>query len=584
MSQRPAVSFRPAPAPHAGAPPEPALRPAPVPGLAPVAVVKFGSSLLKSPADAALAASELYRQVRAGRKVVAVVSALGGQTDRLLAEARALGLDHDNDLLPGYVASGEEKAARLVALACHAIGLEAAALSVRELGLIAEGPLEAAEPIALNRPRLRAALGEHEVVVVPGFAGVRPDGRVALLGRGGSDLSAVFLAAELGCEEVLLCKDVDGLYAADPARAPGAARFERLSFEAALRLGGRVVQPRALELARARSLPIRVARPGGGRATVVGLETAPAALAPAAPRLRIAVAGCGVVGAGVVERVLADDRFELVGVLVRDPAKPRDAALPEGVLTADPQALFDRAPEVIVDALSERDAGHALSLRALKAGIDVASANKQAIAADPSALHAAAAASGARLAYSAAVGGGAMMIETARAARAAGPVRELEAVLNGTVNFLLHRMAEGAPFADALAEARAAGFAEEDPSADLEGFDALAKLNLLALEAFGRAPDRVERVDALSADAPPSPDARQIASLRLDGERLVGEIAIRPAARDLLLGRLKGERNALRLRGEGGVFTCKGRGAGRRPTTESVMADLYDHARARGRI
>ena len=83
-----------------------------------VVVLKFGSSILRSPAEAPLVASAVYGHVRAGRKVVAVVSAFGGATDRLLGEARALGLAHSNDLLPGYVALGEEKSAALVAIAC----------------------------------------------------------------------------------------------------------------------------------------------------------------------------------------------------------------------------------------------------------------------------------------------------------------------------------------------------------------------------------------------------------------------------------------------------------------------------------
>ena len=91
---------------------------APNPGAAAeVMVLKFGSSILRTQADAPAVASEVYGHVRAGRKVVAVVSAFGGATDRLLGEARALGLSHSNDLLPGYVALGEEKSAALVAIA-----------------------------------------------------------------------------------------------------------------------------------------------------------------------------------------------------------------------------------------------------------------------------------------------------------------------------------------------------------------------------------------------------------------------------------------------------------------------------------
>lgn len=123
---------------------DPSSQPAPE-----VVVLKFGSSILRSPAEAPLVASAVYGHVRSGRKVVAVVSAFGGATDRLLGEARALGLAHSNDLLPGYVALGEEKSAALVAIACDRIGLDACALSVRELGIVAEGEPEHSRPCGM---------------------------------------------------------------------------------------------------------------------------------------------------------------------------------------------------------------------------------------------------------------------------------------------------------------------------------------------------------------------------------------------------------------------------------------------------
>ncbi|TPW00815.1 MAG: aspartate/glutamate/uridylate kinase, partial [bacterium] len=162
--------------------------------------MKFGSSVLSGPADAPAVASDIYAEVRLGRRVVAVVSAFAGETDRLLGEARALGLAHDNPLLPAYVVQGEERAAALTALACDRVGLSATTLPVCELGIVAEGPAEHARPKALDRNALDRALDQHEVVVVPGFGALSPDGRVLLLGRGGSDLTALFLAAELGLD------------------------------------------------------------------------------------------------------------------------------------------------------------------------------------------------------------------------------------------------------------------------------------------------------------------------------------------------------------------------------------------------
>src|SRR5690606_27801156 len=196
-----------------------------------------------------------------------------------------------------------------------------------------------------------------------------------------------------------------------------------------------------------------------------------------------------------------DSRFEVVGVLVRDPKKPRDVECPAELFTADRAAFLSRDPHVVLEAMSEGQAGHDLIRAALETGLDVVSANKQAISLDPVGLNDLAWGTGARLAYSAAVGGGSPMIETLRAARAAGPIAGFEAVLNGTVNFMLQRLGEGATFSDALADARAAGFAEEDPSSDLEGLDAAAKVKLLAFEAFGRSPDDLPR-DVLAAETP----------------------------------------------------------------------------------
>lgn len=560
-----------------------AENPAPCPEVeAPVVVLKFGSSILRSPADAPAVASAIYAQVRAGRRVVAVVSAFGGATDRLLSEARGLGLAHENDLLPGYVALGEEKAAALVAIACDRIGLDTAALSVRELGVAADGPVEHARPSALRGEALRNALARHQAVIAPGFGAVRADGRLALLGRGGSDLTAVFLAAELGLDRVRLVKDVDGLYDRDPkATASVPLRYRRIDWEGARRLGGQLVQRDAIDLGQDRAVEIEVTAIDRAEGTVIGERSAPPGPAPARRPVRVAVAGCGVVGGGAVSRLLADPKFEVVGVLVRDTNKPRDIDCPAELFTADADDLLARGPEVVLEALSDGAAGHALIRRALQAGCDVASANKQAVATDPEGLLDLAAQKGRRLFWSASVGGGSPMIETVRAARAAGPIAAFEAVLNGTCNFMLERLGQGAAFDEALADARAAGFAEEDPSADLEGHDSAAKVRLLAFEAFGRAPEAVS-LDVLSPATPVAPGLRQIGACRADGAGLSASVRLDADNRQPLFTALRGERNALRVVGaDGRVWTCRGRGAGRWATTESLLADLADIARAR---
>lgn len=548
-----------------------------------IVVLKFGSSVLSDRARAPEVVSEIYRAVRAGRRVVAVTSAFAGVTDRLLGEAAALGCAHDNVNAPAYVALGEETSAALLALACDRAGLAAIALKTPELGLIAHGPADDAAPAALRPDALARALAAHDVVVVPGFVGVDAKGRTVLLGRGGSDLTAVFLANALGAERVRLVKDVDGVYDADPNAHAAARRFARLSWREARAVAGKLVQPRALDFAAAQGVTIEVGALGARDATIIGAEAAPAAPLARRRKLRVALAGCGVVGAGVAARLLAHaDAFEISAILVRDLARARDVAAPPALFTDDAQALLQSGADIVVDALSCGQAGARLSEAALARGVHVVSANKQALVAAYPALQRAAAAGGARLAYSASVGGGAPLLETVAQALGAGArISAIEGVLNGTVNFVLERLAAGQDVHAALAAARAAGLAEEDPSADLNGADAAAKLTLIAIAAFGRAPDALD-VAALDAARASETPLRQVCRLRRAGAGLVGAVGYAPAAQSPFPD-LRGDRNAIIVRAEDGrAWRGRGRGAGRWPTTESVFADLTDLSAAFG--
>jgi homoserine dehydrogenase len=290
--------------------------------------------------------------------------------------------------------------------------------------------------------------------------------------------------------------------------------------------------------------------------------------------LRVALAGCGVVGGGVLPRLLDRPDIALAGVLVRDAGKVRTPGPAPELVVTDPAALLAREPDVVIDTLSDASVSLAVIRAALSRGVHVVSASKQAVAADVEGLSALATGTGATLRYSAAVGGGVPMLETVRQARALGPVRRIEAVLNGTVNFLLNRLAAGQPFEEALAEAQAAGFAEADPSADLTGRDAAAKLFLLARVAFGPGAALPERVEALTADFTPRGEpVRQLAVADCAG----GRITLSPVGDDPLFAGLADAGNAIRVTlADGRTLTQSGLGAGRRPTAESVWADLGD--------
>jgi homoserine dehydrogenase len=156
------------------------------------------------------------------------------------------------------------------------------------------------------------------------------------------------------------------------------------------------------------------------------------------------------------------------------------------------------------------------------------------------------------------------MLETLRAARAAGPIAGFEAVLNGTVNFMLDRLGQGFAFDQALEAAKLAGFAEEDSSSDLEGLDAAAKVKLLAYEAFGEKPEAIA-CDTLDADFKPEGTVRQLSVCRREGSVFDARVSLEQPADPLFLD-LRGERNALKVIGEDGrIWRCRGRGAGRPP-------------------
>src|SRR5215218_131446 len=180
-----------------------------------IKVLKFGSSVLRAEEDLPLAVHEIYREWRRGAQVLAVVSAFGDTTDGLLARAESLCPGPEPAALAALLATGEANAAALLGLALARAGIPARVLDPAQAGLRTRGGRLDAELVSADVGRLGEEL-RRGVVVLPGFVGRDADGGTTLLGRGGSDLTALFLAERLEGRCVLV-KDVDGLYTADPA-------------------------------------------------------------------------------------------------------------------------------------------------------------------------------------------------------------------------------------------------------------------------------------------------------------------------------------------------------------------------------
>jgi len=242
-------------------------------GTAGTIVLKFGSSVLRSEDDLPSAVAEIERQRALGRSVIAVVSAIGKTTDVLLEKAHRISRHPEPSALALMVATGEDVAAAFLTMALENAGVPVALMEPVGIGLKCEGsPLDAI-PCGLDTELVRRALrggAAGAVGVVPGFYGRGPDGKIYLLGRGGSDLTALHLAHSLGATCRLL-KDVDGVYDGDPGETGRSARrYAQLHYDQALELRARVVQEKALRFARERGMTFEVASLGADGATRIG--------------------------------------------------------------------------------------------------------------------------------------------------------------------------------------------------------------------------------------------------------------------------------------------------------------------------
>ncbi len=231
--------------------------------MAAVTVIKIGGSVLRNAADYRRAAAFLTARLDEypGERLVAVVSAEYGATDALLSAAREIVAEPDPATLDLLWSTGELRSAALLALQLQARGIRAAAVNVHQTGLLEPDGRHGARHVHVRTLRLAAALAAHDIVVAPGFLARGSGDAVVSLGRGGSDLTAVLLAAGLGARRCELVKDVPGYYSADPNVDPSAAHLPSLDFDRALAMadaGCDLVQRQALEAARERRLPLVV--------------------------------------------------------------------------------------------------------------------------------------------------------------------------------------------------------------------------------------------------------------------------------------------------------------------------------------
>lgn len=319
-------------------------------------------------------------------------------------------------------------------------------------------------------------------------------------------------------------------------------------------------------------------------------------------RLRIALLGAGAVGSQVA-RLLIEQRaeladragadLELVGIAVRDLDAPRDVELPRELFTTDAEALIHGA-DIVVELIGGIEPARTLLHEAIKSGADVVTANKALLATHGAELFDAADQVGASISYEAAVAGAIPIIRPLRDSLAGDRINRIMGIVNGTTNYILDRMdSEGAEFADVLADAQRLGYAEADPTADVEAFDAAQKAAILASLAFHTTVpvESVHREGISSIDAAMIDAARHagfVIKLLAVAERMddagTESISVRvyPAlvSREHPLATVRGANNAVFVEAEAaGPLMFYGAGAGGVQTASAVLGDLISAAR-----
>src|SRR5687768_16270710 len=224
-------------------------------------VQKYGGTSVANTERIKSVADRVSRWRAQGHRIVVVVSAMSGVTDGLIKLAREIMSRPTERELDVLLATGEQTTVALTAMALHALGIDAVSLTGAQAGIVTDGVHTRARILNITPREVHALLEAGQVVIVAGFQGQTPSGRITTLGRGGSDLTAVALAGALRADLCQIFTDVDGVYTADPRIVPAARKLEEISYDEMLELaslGAKVMQSRSVEIAKKFGVPFEV--------------------------------------------------------------------------------------------------------------------------------------------------------------------------------------------------------------------------------------------------------------------------------------------------------------------------------------
>ena len=226
-----------------------------------IIVQKFGGTSVANPEKIHNVAKAVIREKENGNDVIVVVSAMGHTTDYLIKLANEVTQTPDSREMDMLLSTGEQVSIALLSMAIQAHGHKAISMNGQQVGIITENIHSKARIVDIKTDKLKKYLSEGNIIVVAGFQGVTPDGEITTLGRGGSDTSAVAIAAALKADRCDIYTDVEGVYATDPRIVPNIQKLETVSYEEMLelaRVGANVLHPRSVETAKQFNVPLRV--------------------------------------------------------------------------------------------------------------------------------------------------------------------------------------------------------------------------------------------------------------------------------------------------------------------------------------
>ncbi len=444
-------------------------------------------------------------------------------------------------------------------------------------------------------------VGDKKNVVIPGFYGIDKEGNIKTFERGGSDITGSIMARGLSADLYENWTDVSGIMTADPRKDKSATTIEHLSYEELMKItqdGAQVYHKDAIKPAQEKNIPIQIKNTNKPEDEGTMISDTKKKM------ICVALLGFGTVGKGV-EAILRENAQQISSrlkettgedahivikkILVKD--RKKHGNVPKKLLADNfDEILKDDSIDIVVELIGGDEDAREFMIASMQNKKHVVTANKLAIAAAKGELEEIAQKNKVEFLFEASVGGAIPIIRTINESLEGNRILELSGIINGTTNYILSSMTkEGTDYEEALKNAQALGFAEADPTSDVEGYDSVYKMCILCKQCFGEypKPEHITREGICELTKEQLELAKQNHTVvKLIGRAFLkdGEphVAVEPmeVPKELPLAHVDGAGNAIQISCDNaGVLFLQGQGAGSRPTASAVVSDIINIAR-----